>query len=310
MTDPTEMVLTGGFAAALGLFAVSAWQRARSVETRDGSPAEDVPVLDGNSPYQSPWAGSTAPALPPEIPVGRVPVWFYRPFDLAGVALVFLVFAGLVISSLRAPAASPAALDPNVLLVNIAFQFMMAGVVTVFAIRRIGVVSWLGLRWPSWHWVFLIAPCSVLFMWAVFGGLQVSGYLRWMESLGVETVQDTVQLLRQSNDPQVVGLMAFAAVVAAPLCEEIVFRGYFYPVMKRFAGAWPAAICSAIVFSAAHGSLTAFLPLMLFGGLLVFIYEKTGSLWAPIAVHFCFNAATVVIQMAARFSNLPLESTP
>lgn len=310
MTDPTEMVLTGGFAAALGIFAISAWQRARSGETRAAFEPVDFPVVDENSPYQGPAVVSTLPALPPEIPVGRVPVWFYRPSDLAGVAIVFLVFAGLVISSLRAPAASPAVLDPNVLLVNIGFQFMMAGVVTVFALRRIGVVSWLGLRWPAWNWVFLIAPGSVLFMWAVFGGLQISGYLKWMESLGVETVQDTVQLLRESNDPQLVGLMAFAAVIAAPLCEEIVFRGYFYPVMKRFAGAWPAAICSAIVFSAAHGSLTAFLPLMLFGGLLVFIYEKTGSLWAPIAVHFCFNGATVVIQMAERFSKLPMENTP
>jgi membrane protease YdiL (CAAX protease family) len=311
MTDPTELVLTGGLAAALGLFAVAAWRRARSGESRLVAPGEGLAEATGGiSPYESPAAVSTPTALPPEVPLGRVPVWFYRPADLIGVAIVFLVFAGLVLSALQAPAASPAALEPGVLLVNIGFHFMMAGVVTVFAIRRIGVVPWLGLRWPSWHWVFLIAPCSVLFMWAVFGGLQVSGYLKWMESLGVETVQDTVQLLRKSNDPLVLGLMAFAAVIAAPLCEEIVFRGYFYPVMKRFAGAWPAAICSAIVFSAAHGSLTAFLPLMLFGGLLVLIYEKTGSLWAPIAVHFCFNGATVVIQMAARIFDLPLESTP
>lgn len=311
MTDPTEIVLTGGLAAALGLFVVAAWWRARSAETRSASLGEGFPEPAGGfSPYASPAVELAVPAVPPEIPVGKVPVWFYRPADMLGVAMVFLVFAGLVLSSLQSQAASPAALEPGVLLVNIGFHFMMAGLVTVFAIRRIGVISWLGLRWPSWHWVFLIAPCSVLFMWAVFGGLQVSGYLKWMESLGVETVQDTVQLLRQSNDPQVLGLMAFAAVIAAPLCEEIVFRGYFYPVMKKFAGAWPAAICSAIVFSAAHGSLTAFLPLMLFGGLLVLIYEKTGSLWAPIAVHFCFNGATVVIQMAARILDLPVENTP
>jgi membrane protease YdiL (CAAX protease family) len=165
----------------------------------------------------------------------------------------------------------------------------------------------MGLRWPGWRWVFLIAPGAVFLMWLVFGGLQISGYVEWMESLGVETVQDTVQLLQTTDDPLLFGLMAFAAVIAAPLCEEIVFRGYFYPVMKKFAGMWPAAICSALVFSAAHGNLTAVLPLFLFGGLLVFIYEKTGSLWAPIAVHFCFNGATVAIQMAARYYNLPLE---
>jgi membrane protease YdiL (CAAX protease family) len=94
--------------------------------------------------------------------------------------------------------------------------------------------------------------------------------------------------------------MIVAAVIAAPLCEEIVFRGYFYPVLKRTAGTWAAAFSSALVFAAAHGSLTALLPLFLFGLVLVFVYEKTGSIWAPIAVHFCFNGLTVLVQMAIR----------
>ena len=147
-------------------------------------------------------------------------------------------------------------------------------------------------------------------MWAVFGGLQLSGYMEWMQSLGVETVQDTVKLLQQSEDPLILGLMALAAVVAAPLCEEIVFRGYFYPVMKRFAGVRPAALCSALVFASAHGNLAALLPLWIFGVVLVLVYEKTGSLWAPVAVHCCFNSATVVAQIAIRYYHLPLDGPP
>jgi hypothetical protein len=147
-------------------------------------------------------------------------------------------------------------------------------------------------------------------MWAVFGGLMECGYMEWMESLGVETVQDTVKLLQKSEDPLILGLMAFAAVVAAPLCEEMVFRGYFYPVLKKFAGAWVAAVCSALVFASAHGNLTALLPLFVFGGVLVFVYEKTGSLWASIAVHFCFNSATVLAQIAARCWHFQLDSAP
>jgi membrane protease YdiL (CAAX protease family) len=79
-------------------------------------------------------------------------------------------------------------------------------------------------------------------------------------------------------------------------------------VTKRFAGPWVAGVCSALVFAAAHGSLSALLPLFIFGLVLVVIYEKTGSLWAPIAVHFCFNGATVLVQLAVRFLDIPLES--
>jgi membrane protease YdiL (CAAX protease family) len=306
MTDPTELVLTSGFAASLGLFVISATLRARLGRVKtDPAPAPVLP-MEGDSPYLAP----VAIVMPPELPVGKVPVWFYGPLDLMGAALVFMVFAGLVIASFGVPENVAASLNPSVLAANIGFQFILAGMVAIMVVWRVSWATWLGLRWQSWYWVFVIAPCSVFFMWAVFGGLQYSGYLKWMESLGVETVQDTVKLLQKSDDPVVLGLMAFAAVIAAPLCEEIVFRGYFYPVLKRFAGVWPAAICSAFVFAGAHGSLTALLPLFLFGGLLVFIYEKTGSLWAPISVHFCFNGATVLVQMAARYFNIPLDAVP
>lgn len=298
MTDPTAMVLTGSFAVALGVFAVSAVLRSAAAERHRHFAPGSLEEAGG------------MPPLPPELPFGRVPVWFYRSADLVGVGFVFLVFAGLFVASLGMGPDEAAVLTPEVLLVNIGFQFGIAGVVAVLALRSVGPRAWLGLRWSSWQWIFLIAPGAVVLMWVVFGGLQISGYVEWMESLGVETVQDTVKLLQESKDPLVLGLMGVAAVIVAPLCEEIVFRGYFYPVMKKFAGVWPAAVCSAMVFAAAHGNLTALLPLFIFGGLLVFIYEKTGSIWAPVAVHFCFNSATVIVQIAARHYDIPLQPAP
>lgn len=306
MPDPTELVLACTMAASLGIVVISVLARmVLGGKTRVVAAANPA-ALDDASPYQTPEVG----ALPPELPVGRVPVWFYRPLDLVGAGFVFGVFSALVLASVRAAHETVPALEPATLLVNLGFQFFMAGVLAILVVRRVGWVAWLGLRWPSWPWVLLIAPGAVVFMWLVFGGLQVSGYVEWMESLGVETVQDTVKLLQKSEDPLILGLMALTAVIVAPLCEEIVFRGYFYPVLKKFAGVWPAALCSAVVFAAAHGNLTALLPLFIFGGVLVFVYEKTGSLWAPIAVHSCFNSATVIVQIAARHYHFPLEGIP
>lgn len=303
MSDPTALVITGGFALALGVFVVAAALRGwAGMSASKASVGGDSGAGEG-SPYDPPLLPSE---LPPSMPAGKVPVWFYQPVDLAGVAIVFAVFSGLVLLSLQAKAAEPA-LDPGTLAVNIGFQFLMAGLVAVMVVRRVDLVSWLGLRWQGWPWVLLIAPGAVAFMWLVFGGMQYSGYVKWMESLGVETVQDTVKLLQKSEDPLVLGLMAFAAVIAAPLCEEIVFRGYFYPVLKKFGGLRVAALCSALVFAAAHGSLTALLPLFIFGGVLVFLYEKTGSLWAPIAAHFCFNGATVLVQLVVRYCEIPID---
>lgn len=289
MPDPTELVLTGAFAAAVVVFVIAAGLRAWS---RGGLATT---TTDGEQPD-----------IPPSAVPGRVSVAPYQAIDLLGAALVFLIFSGLVLASLQAAARPAVALNAEALLVNIGFQFLMAGMVTAIVIRRVRISSWLGLRWPAWRWVLLLAPASLLFMWIILSGLKIGGYIQWMESLGVETTQETVKLLQKSQDPLILGLMIFAAVIAAPLCEEIVFRGYLYPVLKKFSGILPATLCSSLVFAAAHGSLITLLPFIIFGGVLVFLYEKTGSIWAPIAAHFCFNAFTVTIQMAARYYEIPL----
>ncbi len=285
------LVLGGNLAMALAVFCLAAalrgWQRWR---------------------HGCRVAACGTDAGPPRLPRGKVPVWFYQPVDLLGAALVFGIFGGLSLAGAGVAEDGVSRLNAQTMWFNIGFQFLIAGMVAATVIlRRVGLASWLGLRWQGWPWMFLIAPGTVVFMWLVFGGLQISGYVKWMESLGVETVQDTVKLLQESSDPQVLGLMAFAAVVAAPLCEEIVFRGYFYPVLKKFAGMPVALVCSSLVFAAAHGNLTALLPLFLFGGVLVYLYEKSGSLWLPVAAHFCFNGATVLVQLALRYHAIPLQ---
>lgn len=304
VTDPTTLILTGTFVLACVIALGGAL--VTFLSQRGPATGGVEPQVIADSPFDPPRQG------PPPLPlhVVGVRVDYYRPFDLLGVAFVFAVFGGLAMASLTMKESEGATLGLDALISSIVFQFIMAGIVAVLVIPRVHPVEWLGLRWRSWPWVLLIAPGAVLGMWVVFGGLQLSGYVKWMESLGVDTVQDAVKLLRDTDDPRVLGLMAFAAVVAAPLCEEIVFRGYFYPVLKRFTGMWPAALCSSLVFACAHGNLTAALPLFLFGGLLVLLYEKTGSLWAPVAVHFCFNGATVLIQIVARHMDLPIDGAP
>jgi membrane protease YdiL (CAAX protease family) len=307
MPDPTTFTIIVTFGTALLLFVIAALAKgAFRRQTIPASELEFQPTGDDFSPYNTPMAAGLE--LPPELPTGRVPVWFYRPVDLLGIAFIFLVFFGLVLSSLNMPKAAEPQIHPFSLVVSIAFQFIIAGIALVFVIARIGPVEWLGLKWPNWHWVFLIAPGTVFAMWMVFGALQFGGYMEWMESLGVEPVQDTVRLLQNTTDPLVLGLMGFAAVIAAPFCEEVVFRGYVYPAAKKFAGPGVAMVCSALIFGAAHGSLAALLPLFIFGCVLVYLYEKTGSLWAPIAVHLCFNGATVFVQLASRYWSVTPEA--
>jgi membrane protease YdiL (CAAX protease family) len=278
MQDPTVETLSAAFGLAAVLAFAGALWRAGSLRIAAAQPGQ-----------------------PPPLPGGRVPVWFFRPVDLLGVLFVFGVFGRLALGQAGSTQGDMSAtVRPEMLLLSIAFQCFMAGVVLVLLVRRADPVLALGLRWRRWPMVLLLAPVSVIGMMYLFKGLEVFGYMRWMQSLGVETMQDSVKLLKQSQDPWVVGLMAVAAVVVAPVCEEIVFRGYCHGVLKRCCGLWPAALVSSLVFGCVHGHLAAALPLACFGVVLVLLYEKTGSLWAPVSAHFLFNGTTVVVQAIAR----------
>lgn len=301
MSDPTTTVITSTFCAALGLFVLASLVRKFLGKESPAEPLAVGPDESPDSPYRSPEPHD----FPPSPLAGRVPTWFYNPLDLLGMGLVFGVFFTLVWGSLQLATEKEPEMNPGGLLVSIGFQFVSAGIVTALVIARIRPIDWLGLKWRQWYWAFWIVPVSIAVMYGFLFGLDYVGYRAWIESLGVESMQDTVKLLRESDDLAVIGLMAVAAVIAAPLCEEIVFRGYLYAAAKKFAGPWMAGICSAMVFAAAHGSLAALLPLFVFGCVLVILYEVTGSIWAPVAAHFCFNGLTVLLQVGARILDLP-----
>ncbi len=232
--------------------------------------------------------------------VGLVEAGYFRPLDLVGAGWIFAIYVWLSLGQIAAAGIIETQREIGMLdlWVSIGFQCVMVGMVLLVMAPRVRAVDWLGLRWAGWKALFFLAPLSVVGMWLVFGMLEMAGFTRWLESLGVDTVQDSVRALKQQDDFAFLLLMRFSAVVVAPVCEEVIFRGYLYGVAKRYCGPVGGAICSALVFSAAHASLVALLPLALFGLLLVWLYERTGSLWAPIIVHACFNAATVMVLMA------------
>jgi membrane protease YdiL (CAAX protease family) len=284
MANITSFSVHAAYGLALGLFMAAAWWRF-SLAAAKG--------LDA----------------PPGLPVGKVPVWIYRPIDLLGLGIIAGVFYLLAVgNAVAGESGKPPGLSVEGIVLSIGFLIFMAVIPVAIVSRRMGLGQWLGLRWKEWPWVMLIAPATVFTMWAFFAGLQGLGYMDLMDRLGVQKVQDTVAIFQDAKDPALLILMAFAAVIVAPICEEVVFRGYLYPAAKRFAGPWVAALCTALMFSAAHGSMAALLPLFVFGLVLVALYEFTGSIWAPVAAHFLFNAATVTIQMLVRFIDLPAEA--
>jgi membrane protease YdiL (CAAX protease family) len=90
------------------------------------------------------------------------------------------------------------------------------------------------------------------------------------------------------------------AVIAAPVAEEVLFRGLLFPALLARSGSFSRAlVLQALFFGVIHAHLPTFLPLTVAGACFALGYAVTGSLVTPILMHMIFNATSIVFFFAA-----------
>ncbi|UPA28622.1 MAG: CPBP family intramembrane metalloprotease [Verrucomicrobiota bacterium] len=108
--------------------------------------------------------------------------------------------------------------------------------------------------------------------------------------------QGILLLLQNATELWPVFGVAVAAVILAPIIEEIGFRYYCYRYLKGlFRGPYCAALLTAWLFAQLHGNLRSFPGLFLFSLLLTWLYERYGNLWPAIFAHAANNALTILL---------------
>lgn len=85
------------------------------------------------------------------------------------------------------------------------------------------------------------------------------------------------------------------AVVVAPVCEEIFFRGYVFPAFAQKMPIWGAVIVTALIFGAAHADVGSFVPLVVIGMVLAVLRWQSGSLWPGMIFHALNNGAAAIL---------------
>jgi membrane protease YdiL (CAAX protease family) len=108
-------------------------------------------------------------------------------------------------------------------------------------------------------------------------------------------------------------IFGLGAALTGPFFEEILFRGYAYNMFgqsfrSRFASGSTfasiaatvlATLLSAALFSAMHMTLSAFIPLFMFGVINAEVYRRSGNIYAPMLVHFFNNGMVAVMMLLA-----------
>jgi membrane protease YdiL (CAAX protease family) len=86
--------------------------------------------------------------------------------------------------------------------------------------------------------------------------------------------------------------------IAAPISEEICFRGMLFGGLRNHMPRIAAALVAALIFGALHAltGLSAVPPLIAFGFILCLLYEKTGSIVPGIVLHMLNNSVALIGQ--------------
>lgn len=116
---------------------------------------------------------------------------------------------------------------------------------------------------------------------------------------------DIVELLAEARTPRVVISLLLAAVVLAPLTEELIFRGVMLQALLR-RGRTVAVVVSAAIFSLIHvvgldterlvaSAAVVLPPFFILGLFLGWVTLRTGRLGPAIFVHSGYNLLAAVV---------------
>lgn len=100
---------------------------------------------------------------------------------------------------------------------------------------------------------------------------------------------------------------AFLALTFAitPFAEEVFFRGFLYKWMKGHRPVWLAALVSSAIFGASHIIPPQAINAFVLSLVLIWMYEKSGSIWPAVLAHAVNNVAGTLLSALATQGFLP-----
>ena len=84
-------------------------------------------------------------------------------------------------------------------------------------------------------------------------------------------------------------LITVATVLAAPLVEEIIFRGLVLSRLSRVLPGWLAVLLSALLFGVCHGQIIWMAYAFVLGVIFGFFALRSKSIWPSLCAHILFN---------------------
>jgi uncharacterized protein len=230
------------------------------------------------------------PPDPPELPEAAGPQWppWYAPAALFGSFAAVLLAGAPLLPVILTYGISEALAGVALLALLLVQDGLLVLAAVLFASIKRRPRRWhFGIRatrfWPTVGWVLLAFALMMAFEF---------GYVALFD-VDATNVDDL------GEDNFIAGFaVAIAVIAVAPVAEELFFRAFFYRALRTRLPVWSAALIDGLVFGSLHfqGLDSAIiLPVIaVFGVGQCLVYERTGSLFAVIAIHAAFNTVAML----------------
>ncbi len=162
-----------------------------------------------------------------------------------------------------------------------------------------------GRRCVRWWWAAGAAVLGLLIAWPIvqFTAEIAASIQAWLTTQAPAPLAHRT-LRELAAEPEISGwmlLLIAVVVVLVPLLEEVVFRGAIQGCLRSLtASPWPGILLTSILFGVMHLNVAepAAVPgLVVFGTALGVVYERTGTLLAPVLMHALFNLGNIVLML-------------
>jgi uncharacterized protein len=186
----------------------------------------------------------------------------------------------------------PAKIDLRALESSLALYFgIVVFVIGFLVMRNVPLAVAFGLNPARWPRLLGLSALALALAFPAIYAAQWTAYTL----LGPETAPQPIVSFLMENPGWRERLPVFViALVAAPLTEELVFRGCLYGVVRQRLGRLAAILGTSVVFALIHAHAATIPALFVLAVALALLYEATGSLWAPVLAHSAFNALNVL----------------
>jgi membrane protease YdiL (CAAX protease family) len=219
-------------------------------------------------------------------------------------AVVALTGCGVLLPPAEAPdpdvATAPVRLQAQMVMAEVLLRILFGGLLIIYlglTLRR--PTELLGL-WPlpsfqSFLKAVLATVVTVLVMTAANHAMYG---LVWRIPMEASSDQPVMQAFIQSPDVNLRWAIVISSCLVTPLMEELTYRGIVYGLGRSIMGMKPAMLFSGAVFALVHGEALLLVPLFIMGLSLALMYQRTGTLWAPILMHAAFNLLNLLAMLA------------